>query len=496
MTSKPTRFSAMDSPAARPSARPLTITQLAARVRILLEEEMDEVWAEGEISNWKAHPASGHCYFSLKDENAQLSAVMWRSSAQRVAFEPRNGMLVEVRGHISFYEPQGRTQIIVQDMHEAGVGLLWKRFLELKIKLEKEGLFDAERKRPLPALPSRVGVVTSPSGAAFRDILKVLTRRFAGLEIILWPVRVQGEGAAREIAHAVSRMGELGLCDVLIVGRGGGSMEDLWAFNEECVARAIAACPIPVVSAVGHEVDFTISDFVADLRAPTPSAAAERVIGEKVHLLEALETAHKRLGRALAAGLEGRRSRLQTLLRSHGLAQPRARLRQAVQRRDELAERLDRAMRLRLLTLQQFQNRVRENSTRLERTLLRLLQVAATQRRTLLGAQARLRIWLQARREDHQLRRRALESLEQRLLHAVKETHRRARSEISAKLDQLTALNPTRVLQRGYAVVRRARDNRILRNVNDVKINEHIRAQLANGYLRAVVIADQKDFFE
>lgn len=261
---------------------------------MLLESAFPAVWVEGEISNLTAH-SSGHMYFSLKDENAVINCAMFRTENQTLKFAPKDGMQVLCSGRISIYDKQGKYQLYVQAMEPKGIGALQLAFQQLKERLEKEGLFDHSHKRPIPFLPNRIGIVTSPTGAAIRDILNISARRFQNVEIIINPVRVQGEGAASEISNAVLEFNEYGDVDVIIVARGGGSMEDLWPFNEEVVARAIYNSNIPVISAVGHEVDFTISDFVADFRAPTPSAAAELVIPEKKKLMTRLETAYRRL---------------------------------------------------------------------------------------------------------------------------------------------------------------------------------------------------------
>ncbi|HBF34338.1 TPA: exodeoxyribonuclease VII large subunit, partial [Candidatus Sumerlaeota bacterium] len=267
---------------------PMTVTDLTRYIKRLLETDFAEVEVEGEISNWK-QAASGHAYFNLKDSGAMLASVIFQGSRVRLPFAPSEGSKVVARGKISVYEARGQYQLIVSSMRETGQGDLFRRFLELKEKLEKEGLFDPARKRQLPPLPKRIGIVTSPSGAALRDIIHVIRRRFPGVELLISPTLVQGVEAPGEIVKALRRLikfdeqerkAERTGVDVIIAGRGGGSIEDLWAFNEEIVARAIAASPIPIISAVGHETDFTIADFVADLRAPTPSAAAEIVVAE------------------------------------------------------------------------------------------------------------------------------------------------------------------------------------------------------------------------
>ncbi|MGH9748339.1 MAG: exodeoxyribonuclease VII large subunit, partial [Candidatus Polarisedimenticolia bacterium] len=278
----------------------LSVSELNALVRGMLEEAFPSVWVEGEISNLRTYP-SGHTYFTLKDENAQVSAVLFRGAAAALRFRPEDGLRVVVRGRVSLYETRGSFQVVVDAIEPAGLGALQLAFEQLKARLQGEGLFEAARKRPLPMLPRRIGVVASLAGAALHDVLKVLRRRFAGLGVVIAPSRVQGEGAAREIAAAIADLNRLGGIDVLILARGGGSLEDLWAFNEEAVARAIAASRVPVVSAIGHEVDVTIADLVADLRAPTPSAAAEMVVRSRAELAATVAALRARLGSA--AGL-------------------------------------------------------------------------------------------------------------------------------------------------------------------------------------------------
>jgi len=298
--------------ASSPEGPPVwTVSQVNQAVRSLLEENLPPLWITGEVGNWK-RAGSGHCYFSLKDETAQLRCVMWRGDASRLPMDPEEGMRIRAFGQVTVYEARGEYQLVVRALEGEGEEGLWKlAFERLRKKLEDEGLFRPERKRPLPRFPQTVGVVTSLAGAALHDILTVLRRRAPWVRILVRGVRVQGEGAAVEIADAVRVVAESGLVEVLIVGRGGGSQEDLWAFNEEPVARAVADCPVPVVSAVGHEVDVTISDLVADLRAPTPSAAAEAVAPDKEEIVRNLEAVGTRLARGLRRGVEVRRRRLE-----------------------------------------------------------------------------------------------------------------------------------------------------------------------------------------
>ena len=320
----------------------LTVSRLTALIRGLLEENFERVWVEGEISNL-AMPVSGHLYFTLKDAGAQLRCVMFRASARALKFKPKDGMGLVVRGRVSLFEPRGEYQLIVEYLEPQGIGALQLAFAQLKERLAREGLFGEDHKRPIPRLPQRIGVVTSVTGAAIHDILNVLERRFANVEVLIYPVKVQGEGAANEIAQAIKDFNRYGNIDVMIVGRGGGSMEDLWPFNEEVVARAIYHSRIPVISAVGHEVDYTIADFVADLRAPTPSAAAELVVKSKTELTAGLDTLSHRLRQGMRHCLADHRGRVQLLTRA--LTDPSMFLHHQAQRIDDLSERLNHASR-------------------------------------------------------------------------------------------------------------------------------------------------------
>lgn len=317
-----------------------TVSELTRRIKTTLEETFPAVWVEGEISNFSHYP-SGHMYFSLKDADSLLSAVLFKNVNQGLKFKLANGMQVICFGKISVYEKRGQYQLTVLKVEPQGLGALQLAFEQLKARLAHEGLFEQRHKQPIPFLPQRIGVVSSSKGAAIRDILHVLERRFANLEIILNPVRVQGEGSAEEIAQAIDEFNRYGQVDVLIVGRGGGSLEDLWAFNEEVVARAIFRSKIPVISAVGHEIDYTISDFVADLRAPTPSAAAELVITRKEELLERINNFFSRGSLAIANQIELLRHKLQRYV----FRDPRELIQQYQQRIDELVSVLEREVR-------------------------------------------------------------------------------------------------------------------------------------------------------
>lgn len=321
-----------------------SVSQVNRAVRALLESTVEALWVGGEVGNWTRSRA-GHCYFTLKDERAQLRCVLWRSDAERLPADPEDGMRVRVFGSLTLYEARGEYQMSVQRLEAEGADGLWRlAFEKLRRRLEQEGLLDPARKRRLPRFPGTVGLVTSTSGAALRDILSVLRRRAPWVRVVVRGARVQGEGASRDVARALTDLARSGLCDVIIVGRGGGSLEDLWAFNEEPIARAIVACPVPVVSAVGHEVDVTISDLVADLRAPTPSAAAEAVVPDRAAVLEQLRNVPERLARGLRGTVERRRGRLGDALArlENGVGRTLAPLRQAV---DLGAQRLERSMR-------------------------------------------------------------------------------------------------------------------------------------------------------
>lgn len=323
----------------------VSISELTAEIQRTLESGFPRVIVEGEIVGFKRHSASGHCYFALKDAGARLQCIIYRSDTGRIRFEPADGMLVHAVGRVSVYPPRGEYQMIVRGLRPAGEGELRRAYEELKLKLQAEGLFDPALKQPLPALPTTIGIITSRDGAALRDILNVLARRFPVARVVLKAVAVQGPGSAGEISAAIRAFnraaeGSGPTVDVLIVGRGGGSEEDLWSFNEEIVARAIHASRIPVVSAVGHETDVSIADFVADLRAPTPSAAAELVVPDAAALITQLERLGGRLSRLVAHRVEIRRQRVLALVRSHAFNRPITRIGMMAQRRDELAGRL------------------------------------------------------------------------------------------------------------------------------------------------------------
>jgi len=350
----------------------LSVSALNREVRQLIESGLGRLWVEGEVSNL-ARPSSGHIYFSLKDANAQVRCAMFRQSNRRLGFELQDGMQVLVHAAVSLYEARGEYQLIVEHMEEAGVGALRRRFDALKRKLAAEGLFDAGRKRDLPEIPERIGVITSPTGAALRDVLIALKRRFPATSVLIYPTSVQGDRAAGEIVAALERASARAECDLLILTRGGGSLEDLWPFNEESVARAVGAVTIPIIVGVGHETDFTIADFVADLRAPTPSQAAELAVPAQSEYLERLEAVAAVLGRTLRRRLRDDGRKLDALGHRLGRAHPGAQLRSRHQRLDELEGRLRRALR-------QAMTRAKARAALIERGLNALSPLATLER--------------------------------------------------------------------------------------------------------------------
>lgn len=320
-----------------------SVSEINRIIKSLIEENIPAVWIEGEISNFKPH-YSGHIYFTLKDSNAQISAVIWKSRTQNLSFDPEDGMLVQAFGTIRLYEKSGRYQIDIIRMQPAGIGELQIAFEELKRKLDVEGLFDPSIKKPIPKYPENIGIVTSETGAAIKDIVNIVMRRAPNVQIILRGVKVQGTGAANEIAQAIQEFNQYGKVDLIIAGRGGGSYEDLWAFNEEIVARAIHASQIPIISAVGHEIDYSIADFVADLRAPTPSAAAEIAVPDNRELQDKILFNQKRMNEIVQIKIQSSRERINNIYRSYGFNRPIDLLRQYAMQIDDLGRKLDRSI--------------------------------------------------------------------------------------------------------------------------------------------------------
>lgn len=340
-----------------PQENVLTVSEITRTIKLLLEENIPTIWVIGEISNFKPH-YSGHYYFTLKDENAQISAVLWKTRAAFLPFQLEDGMLVQALGNVRVYEKSGRYQLDVIRIQQAGVGQLQLEFERLKQKLLNEGLFDPAHKQVLPSFPQRIGVVTSPTGAAIQDIINILRRRAPHVEIIIRPTKVQGEGAAQDIVRAISEFNQFKAVDLLIVGRGGGSLEDLWAFNEEIVARTIYNSQIPVISAVGHEVDFTIADFVADLRAPTPSAAAELAVPDFSEVREQIISANRRMIQTLFQTIQRFREKITAIQKSYGLRRPEDLLKQYAFRVDELSNQLQRNFQNLLANSKQHVNQI------------------------------------------------------------------------------------------------------------------------------------------
>ena len=429
-----------------------TVTELTVRVRDLLEEQFFEIWVEGELSNCKVWN-TGHLYFSLKDASSQLRGFMFRSSLRYLKFKPGDGLRVIARGKLSVYEPKGEYQFVCEHLEPHGLGARQLAFDQLKQRLQQEGLFDAARKRPLPALPRKIGIVTSLDGAAIRDIIKVLRRRYANVHLVISPARVQGEDAAPEIARSLRQIARVPGVDVVIVARGGGSLEDLWAFNEESVARAIARVPVPVISAVGHETDVTIADFVADMRAPTPSAAAELVVAAKMEFSDRIDRLRDRLGAGARGHLQRLSRRIHVAAGRPAFAGFPTRLAMRGRHAAELSHVLARLMRAGIA--------VRERRCQqLDRQLAtfdlgRRLEGIRTR---LVGADGRLSA--AARRRQH-----------------------RAGAQLGHVAGRLEALNPLAVLGRGYAVAWNEDKSRVLRDVSSVTRGDIVKVTLANGEL-------------
>jgi exodeoxyribonuclease VII large subunit len=422
-------------PPPRERRRVYTVSELNGHIRLVLEEAFVEIWVEGELSNCRVWN-TGHMYFTLKDDAAQIKGVIFRSSLRRLRFTPEDGLHVVARARVSVYDPKGEYQIICEHLEPEGLGALQLAFDQLKQRLAKEGLFDARRKRPLPALPRKIGVVTSLDGAAVRDIIKVLRTRYANAHIVIRPTRVQGEGSALDIARALRAIAKVKGVDVVIVGRGGGSIEDLWAFNEEVVARAIGGCPVPTISAVGHETDVTIADFVADVRAATPSQAAELVVKSKDDFCARIDRLTHRVHTAMRTRSHRAESRLRAL-------EGRLRVKLAAR------ERVYQALRLKL---ESFDIRVR------------------------LGGIAR-----------------RLTAADGRLAGAVAQRAHRADSRLRGAAARLDALSPLAVLGRGYAVCWNADRTAVIRDAAAVAGGDRVRVTLSRGELDCTVNHDRSD---
>jgi exodeoxyribonuclease VII large subunit len=444
-----------DRASAAPTRDVYSVTRLNREVRVLLERGLGVLWVEGELSNL-SQPASGHWYFTLKDRDAQLRCAMFRLKNSLLGFTPRAGTQVLVRGRLSVYEARGEYQLIVEHMEEAGIGALRRQFERLKAQLAAEGLFAPERKRALPRFPQRIGVITSPSGAALRDILHILARRYPPAQVLIYPAAVQGAAAVPALVAALQVASARAECDVLILARGGGSLEDLWAYNDERVARAIHACRVPVVSGVGHEIDFTIADFVADVRAPTPSGAAELVVPDGRAWLEAVTRTAQRLLAAMRRELRAGGARLEAVGRRLQLAHPGVRLQQQMQRLDDLGQRLGGAAR----------GGLHHERLRLAELIERLVRHSP----------------------DHVVReyRARHQGINARLEHAARECVSRALQRLALAQRGLNGVSPLATLTRGFAIVTRA-DGGLLVDAAAVATGETIEARLARGTLSARV---------
>ena len=435
--------------------RVYTVSELTASIKTTLEEGFPMMWVEGEISNLRT-PGSGHAYFTLKDEGAQISAVLFRGRGRRLRFELEDGMQVLAFGGLDVYAARGQYQLVVEMMEPKGLGALQLAFEQLKRKLEAEGLFDEARKRPLPAFPRVIGIVTSPTGAAIRDMLNIIGRRFADLHILITPVRVQGDEAPGEIVQALLRLQEIANLDVIVVGRGGGSIEDLWAFNDERVARALAACRVPVISAVGHETDFTIADFVADLRAPTPSGAAELVVREKLAVMERLADLYARLKQAMTAEVGARRERVDFLIRRRVLTDPARTIRDLYRRLDDLQGRLRLGLRA---SQRHISHRV-------------ALATGALRSRSPLGRIAGASA--------------LLSQLRVRLTSSAANNIKTSRARFAEAVGRLESLSPLGVLARGYSVTRLP-SGEVVRSATQVGAGDALEILLHQGALGAHV---------
>lgn len=433
----------------------LKVSELNAEVGLLLKTGFPLLWIEGEISNL-AQPSSGHIYFSLKDAKAHVRCAMFRNRRMKTVIKPENGLKVLARVKVGLYEPRGEYQLIVEDMEDAGIGQLQKDFEALKKKLAAQGLFDEAHKASIPVIPQRIGIITSPSGAAVRDIINVLKRRAPHIPILIYPVSVQGEKSAPEIIMAIQRADREKKCDVLLLTRGGGSIEDLWSFNEEAVAQAIYACETPIVSGVGHEIDFTIADFVSDQRAPTPSAAAELISPERTQQLLQLRQWQTRLVSQLQNLTRQQQQRLQTLQQRLSIQSPSNQLRNQTQRIDELELRMRRAI------LQKQQ------------------QYSATLK------QLTLRLFNQSPAQHIQLQQNQLTALQKRIQNSMEQQMTQRNERLSRAVSTLNTISPLATLQRGYSISRK--NDSIIRSIKDVKKDDDINVLLSDGEIDCRVL--------
>jgi exodeoxyribonuclease VII large subunit len=490
-----------------PERKLYTVAELSLAVKGLLESSFPDVWVTGEVSNFRA-AASGHYYFTLKDASAQLRAVCFRNQARYLKFKPQDGLSVIARGRLSVYEVRGEYQLNVEYLEPAGVGALQFAFDQLKRKLAAEGLFDDTRKRPLPVLPRAVGIVTSPSGAAVRDILRVIKRRFPNMNVFLYPATVQGGSAAAEIVEGIEYFNQHPIVDVMIVGRGGGSLEDLWPFNEEIVARAIAASKIPIISAVGHETDFTIADFVADLRAPTPSAAAELVVHRKEDFLAEVQNRVRHMSQNIRLRISEARAGLTELRMHRAFQHLPARVQERSQRIDEALAEMERSLRARLDTVGRRLLELTGQLLRFEPSrLLEIRWVQIQQRESQVGRiesemnmligerlHASREAWMGAssgvtRYDIHgtlQLRLAAVHARQTGLQEKIARILTEGRHRVAHYQSLLDERSPLTILNRGYSITRDG-ENKIVRDAAQVEPGDELSIRLARGELGATV---------
>ena len=436
--------------------KPLTVTELTFAIKSLLEPNFRAVMVRGEISNFKLQ-SSGHLYFSLKDAGAQISAALFKGNASQLSRMPKDGDQVIATGELSIYAPRGNYQLIVREVQFLGVGELLLKFHQLKEALQRRGWFDSQRKKPLPKLPKRIGVVTSPTGAVIQDILHVFTRRFAGFQVVLNPVKVQGEGSAQEIAQAIDDFNRYQLADVLIVGRGGGSMEDLWAFNEEIVAKAIFESKIPIISAVGHETDVTIADWVADVRAPTPSAAAEIAIAEKANLLKFLAGAESVCFQRMSQQILATKQKLRSLQKHPLLSSPYALFASSMQRLDDLQNDLSLAV----------ASKLQQKKTALQSYAKQL---------ALLEPSQRIKEW-----------RQRMYSYPEGMLLAMRHLVEQKKERLKRLVDHLRGVHPKHLLKQGYAILFSENSDSIILSSREINPQQTICALLHDGKISAKV---------
>ncbi|MCX7919798.1 MAG: exodeoxyribonuclease VII large subunit [bacterium] len=436
--------------------KPYTVTELTLRIKEILESNFPEVWVEGEVSNYKVS-TNGHAFFKLKDERSLINSVIWRSNLQKIKFNIEDGQQLIVKGYIDVFEPQGLYQLVIETVEPVGVGALQRAFEELKKKLQEEGLFDEKYKKPIPVFPQKIAVVTSPTGAAIRDILNILKRRFANIQVVIYPVLVQGKEAAEQIATAINDLNRLKNCEVIILARGGGSLEDLWPFNEEIVARAIFDCDIPIISAVGHETDYTISDFVADLRAPTPSAAAELVVKNKQDVIEKLAGLHRYLHNTVRYKISTLKTKVEQLIQRPVIIRPYDKINQLSLYIDTLHN--------------QFRTQIdyifESMNNRYHRASALLLQYSPQQK-------------LARAREMIQKETRTLRDI-------IVYRHRLIAAKVTAITEKLAILNPLAILERGYSISYTYPEKKIVKTIEQLQCGKKVSVRVAQGEFIATV---------